>query len=215
MLKEEAIWIGDTLSKIPDQALFPLLNLGSSSGEFRSTRQPWIDQHIFAPIEARGGEVIHTDLQDVDGVDITGDLMNPEFRAELRALKPRAFMCCNLLEHLTDPDPFSRAISETAPPGAYIVASCPSSYPYHPNPIDTLFRPNLNALAEMFPDTTLVHASEVVGHTFAKEILERPQKLLRVLLPFYRPKAWLGVVHRFKWLLSPYKVSCVVLQKNA
>lgn len=214
MLKEEAIWLGQVLSKIPDSELFPVLNLGSSSGEFRATRQPWIDEHIFQPLLARGGRIIHTDLQNTDGVDIPGDLMDPEFRAQLRTLEPRSFICCNLLEHLSEPEPFSHAIADLADPGSYILASCPSSYPYHPNPIDTLYRPNVEELAAMFPHTALVASHEVSSHSFGHELVRNPQKLLRVLLPFYKPKSWLGVVHRFGWLFRPYKVSCALLKKE-
>ena len=53
----ESQWLGQRLASIPDDQLFPLLNVGSSTLEFRTKTQPYIDNNIFAPLRARGGKV--------------------------------------------------------------------------------------------------------------------------------------------------------------
>ena len=75
----EAQWLGDRLAEIADGELFPLLNVGSSTGEFRTTVQPHIDAKVFAPLRARGGKVLHLDIKAAEGVDIVGDLLDPGF----------------------------------------------------------------------------------------------------------------------------------------
>ena len=49
----ESEWLGRRLAALPDEQLFPLLNVGSSTGEFRTRTQPWIDRNIFAPMRDR------------------------------------------------------------------------------------------------------------------------------------------------------------------
>ena len=48
MLLDEARWIRHTLGSLEVGKLSPLLNVGSSTAEFRERVQPWIDEEIFA-----------------------------------------------------------------------------------------------------------------------------------------------------------------------
>ena len=81
----ESQWLGQRLAALPAEELFPLLNVGSSTGEFRTRTQPWIDQKIFAPMRQRGGTVYHLDIKEAPGVDIVGDLFDPVFLDRIAA----------------------------------------------------------------------------------------------------------------------------------
>ena len=79
----ESKWLGERLAAISDDQLFPLLNIGSSTLEFRTVTQPYIDHNIFTPLRKRGGTVYHADIKAAPGVDLVGDLLDPAFLAEL------------------------------------------------------------------------------------------------------------------------------------
>ena len=73
MLREEACWLAARLRSWPcDRGV--VVNIGSSSGAFRSETQPWIDELVFAPARARGLSIVHQDLFPAPGVDVAGDL---------------------------------------------------------------------------------------------------------------------------------------------
>lgn len=156
MLIEEAKWLGRQLATIPSHRLSPMLNAGSQTLPFRRFVQPWIEKYIFAPLMARGVEVVHTDLRPGVGVDIAGDLTDDEFLHRMQAYGFRSLFCSNLLEHVPQPDRLARQLVRTLPVGGLLFVSCPRAFPYHPDPIDTGFRPDVEQLASLFPQTRLV-----------------------------------------------------------
>ena len=85
----ESEWFGQRLAALPDDALFPLLNVGSSTLEFRTRTQPYIESNIFAPLRARGGAIYHLDVKSAPGVDIVGDLLDPQFLKQIAKLRIR------------------------------------------------------------------------------------------------------------------------------
>jgi methyl coenzyme M reductase gamma subunit len=74
---------------------FVVLNLGSGSRRFREVSKPYIDTDIFDPLRRRGARVVHADLRQEDGVDVSGDLFDPGIQARLRALQPEVVLACN------------------------------------------------------------------------------------------------------------------------
>ena len=103
MLKAEARWIGEMLTRLDAAQMSPLLNVGSATADFREQVQPWIDRDIFAPLRSRGVRVDHLDIQDGDGIDLRGDLTDDAFVAGLGSRNYRSVLCCNLLEHVPEP----------------------------------------------------------------------------------------------------------------
>src|SRR6266516_1477014 len=102
MLRAEAAWLAAWLAHLDCDQISPLLNVGSSTAQFRSRRQPWIDRLVFAPLLARGAIVKHLDMKLDDGVDLTGDLMDPVFVRTLSSYQFRSILCSNVLEHVAD-----------------------------------------------------------------------------------------------------------------
>jgi hypothetical protein len=196
-----------------------MLNVGSSTKEFRTVTQPWIDSYLFAPARKNGLTVVHTDIKATNGVDIVGDLTDHQFRAKLSEKNFRSALCANLFEHVTNRTELSRAIESVVTPGGLIIVTCPYKYPYHPDPIDTGYRPTPDELAQLFPSTRVVRAEIVDCGTHIERLLKNPRLLFRTLLrlcmPFYKPAMWWETLRLQAWLFRRLLVTCVVLEKSA
>jgi hypothetical protein len=224
MLLSEARWFGRRIEKL-STAAFPMLNVGSQTRAFRSRIQPWIDRYLFRPADAKGYTVLHTDLQAADGVDLVGDLMDAEFVARLRQQSFRSVLCCNLLEHVEDPRVVAEALTAIVADCGYLLVSVPHLFPYHADPIDTMYRPTPAELASIFPGTEVVEAEIVNAGTLLSYAMARffsgPADLLAGLLRRHRhishgDSAERGSVLRMvPWLTRRLKVSCVILRKIA
>lgn len=219
MRPTEARWIRRQLAACAPREISPLVNIGSSTREFREVRQPHIEAEIFAPLRTAGVEVIHTDLKPDAGVDIAGDLQDPEIQARLRARRPRAALTSNLLEHVTAPAGLARAIGALVEPGGLLIATVPRSYPYHADPIDTGFRPTPDELVALFPGFALVHGEIVADETYAGELFGHGVAGLtrgaRGLVAAVRRRGEIARAYRDKlrWMFRPFTTTCVVLRR--
>jgi hypothetical protein len=214
MLIEEARWLGRKMSELPSADIFPMLDVGSGTDELRNRKEPWIDEYVFKAARQVNGRVVHSDILDGSGVDIVGDLCDAAFREQLRAMNFRSIFCSNLLEHLPNREIIAELLANIIPAGGYIIASCPYMYPHHPAPIDTMFRPNVEELAHVFPGTKLVCGEIVTGETYMERIIRNPLELVRLGLPFYKPKNWLAKTRKLLWLFKNFQATCVLLQKR-
>jgi hypothetical protein len=218
MRKQEAAWIGEQLRALEGSRV--VLNLGSGSKRFREVSKPYIDREIFEPLARRGARVVHADLKSGEGIDVSGDLFDPAVQARLRELHPDALLACNIMEHLTkgSRERFPAVIDSLLPAGALLVITVPYSYPYHADPIDTLYRPSPAELCARFPGYQVIAARTIESESYGDEFvaggpLRMARKLLRMLFPFVRPRRWLSHAHRMLWLFRPYVLSGVVLRK--
>jgi hypothetical protein len=196
------------------------LNIGSSTKEFRERQQPHITERLIRPLEADGIRFIHCDMKKADGVDEVGDLLDPSFRSSLKRHHASLLVCSNLLEHLTDPQRFADACAELVGDGGFGLFSVPLSYPYHPDPIDTMLRLTPAELAAMLPDWTVVRSGQIEAGNYWRDLRESGsgisrlvRQIGRVAMPFYRPHQWRANASRLSWLFRPYRVSIVLLQK--
>jgi hypothetical protein len=219
MHEPESRWLAERLRELPATALSPMLNVGSSTRRFREQKQPWIERGIFAPLARAGCRVIHLDMKQDEGVDLCGDLMDPGFFATLASLNVRSVFCSNVLEHVPDPAGLARQLEGLVPEGGYLVVSVPYEFPYHPDPIDTLFRPDLPTLHALFPRTHLV-AGEVVDcgtiwDTMGRSWVNLLARLAWVPLFFVRHERWIGNLHKLRSLRSRASATCAVFERVA
>lgn len=218
MLKNEAAWLGAKLAELSDEQLGTILNLGSSSADFRKIKQPYVEELIFAPLAKRAVRVVHFDLQEDSGVDIAGDIYDDEVFKKLRQLNPRSLICSNVLEHVSDRLTFLRRVQELVSSGGYLFVTVPFSFPYHPDPIDTYYRPSPKELSDLFSEFDVAEEAVVEDSTYGGVLRNDPKQAIsaicRLAVPFFRPKNWLGCLHRLNWLWQPFKISCVVLRKR-
>src|SRR5688572_22505504 len=100
VLANEAKWLSAYFAQKDNDALGTILNIGSSTAEFRERIQPYVDEQIFRPLARRGVPVVHTDIKGAKGVDIVADIMNDDDLERLRRLNAKTILCSNMLEHV-------------------------------------------------------------------------------------------------------------------
>ena len=218
MFDREAARLREIL--LAQRAVSPLLNLGSSTRAFREIAKPHIQRELFGPLEAAGIRIIHADLKQADGVDVAGDILDLSVRTGLAARGFKCLLCANLLEHVRDRAAVAAACEAIVGPGGLILATAPSSYPYHADPIDTGFRPSPAALAAAFTNSVPLLTEELVGRTYAEEVSLRGAslagELLRTfgfaLIAFARPKSFRARAHRWFWYRRRYRVAIALVQ---
>jgi hypothetical protein len=198
----------------------PLLNLGSSTRAFRELDQPHVERALFAPLRRAGVSIFHCDSKKAEGVDLAGDVSDPEVTRALRARQFRCVLLANLLEHVPDRNAVAAAAEDIVGSTGLILATVPVSYPYHADPIDTLYRPRPAELAGLFARSRVLLAEEIVGPTFGEALSEAgralPAEVARtlgwLLLFPLRPRSCASKLHRWLWYSRPYRVALVLLE---
>ncbi|MFM7559510.1 methyltransferase type 11 [Cylindrospermopsis raciborskii] len=219
MLKQEAEWLGKMIYSLDQDRIFPLLNLGSSSQNFREKQQPWIYQFLFKPAQQKGNLVIHTDLKQDLGIDLIGNLNDPQFLKTISGLNIKSVICSNLLEHIVNKEETCQNINSIIPENGYLFVTVPYQFPLHLDPIDTFFRPNINQLCELFPDLEMMEAEIISGGklyqcTSTPGFLYVIIMIIRLLSPFYQPLRWLNSLRYSLWLFRDISVTCIVFRKT-
>jgi SAM-dependent methyltransferase len=220
MLIAEARWLADRIDELGNAA-FPMLNVGSQTLDFRTRVQPWIDAYLFAPARLRRQTVCHADMQAADGVDFIGDITDESFVARMQAESFRSVLCCNLLEHVEDRARVARALTDIVRPEGHLILSVPHVFPYHADPIDTMYRPDPEELASLFPGMLVIESAIVGVGTLAGYALRRlfadPAQLAKSLSTRRSANPATvreGSSNTIRWALRPLKVTCLVLRKS-
>jgi len=197
----------------------PLLNLGSSTAHFREVTKPHIEGELFAPLREAGVKVVHCDLKEDKGVDFAGDILDPEVMRRLKGMGFKCILLSNLLEHVRNREAVTAACEEIVGPGGFILATVPSSCPYHADPIDTYYRPSPSELASGFGRSEPLLAEEVAGLTYAEDLKARGLKVAVELMRtawwsvifFVRPRSAAARLHRWFWYSKPRRVAIALL----
>ncbi|MGJ5673949.1 MAG: methyltransferase type 11 [Nostochopsis sp.] len=218
MFREEARWLSNIIYSLEPNSVFPMLNIGSSNKKFREQEQPWIDELLFKPAREKEYSVIHTDMKNDVGVDLVGNLCDPVFLHKLSEMNIKSVLCSNLLEHLTNREEICKIISSIIPKGGYIFVTVPYEYPYHCDPIDTMFRPKIEELSNLFSDFKIVKGEIVKGGYLVQSTTVTPAlyalaMFIRLILPIYQPLRWFDSLRYALWLFREISVSCVLLEK--
>ena len=217
MRPEEAAYIGEILAAHPVHKISPALELGSSSLRFRTVEKPHIAREIHTRLASLSAQLITSDMKSGEGVDISGDIYDAVVQQRLINVGARCLLCCNILEHVTDRSAFAEICDRLLSPGGLLVVSVPQSYPYHPDPIDTYYRPKLGELADLFPGYAVLHAHTVISTTYLQDagLIGVLRAGLRSALLRGGWELTKGRAHRLLWTFRPYRQSVVVLQKPA
>lgn len=164
-----------------------VLDVGSSTLEFRTRVQPHIDRNVFEPLRRRGLVITHLDARAEPGVDIVADV------ATLRGVDGAwdVVLCTNLLEHVVDRAETMRNIKRVVSPAGLLVLTVPKRYPIHHDPIDTGFRPTARELAQLLGWTELLAEQDITIHS-------------RV---HYTGSRW------FRRFVLPWQIACVLARK--
>lgn len=218
MQQIEAKWIEVALRAFPAEELSPILDIGSQTLSFRTQEKPYIQNDLFDPLVARGISIIHSDLQEGEGIDISANLLEDDGYAQIKATAPRTIFCNNVLEHVLDPQEFANKCFNLLPPGGRLVITVPKSYPHHRDPIDTMFRPTPNEISALISADHEVLISEIIDvGSYRDNLKKRPwiiyRQILRLPFPFLGWTKWKRSMKKFYWMIWPYRQSCIVIQK--
>ncbi len=218
MFEQEASWIEARLRSYDSADLSPILDIGSSTLDFRTQEKPHIHEKLFAPLEARSADIIHLDLQEGEGIDITADLLSDDGFAKVRDMRPRTVFCCNVLEHVLDPALFINRCYSLLPPGGRLVVTVPRSYPHHRDPIDTMFRPTPEEISALIEGPFDILVSEIIETgSYRDNLRKRPwiiyRQIIRLPFPFLGWARWKRSMKKFYWMVRPYLQSCIIVQK--
>lgn len=220
MSPEESKWWMERLGATPADQLSPIVNLGSSTRNYREVVNPFIHANLFAPLALRGVQIVHVDFKEADGVDVSGDFTQSAVQERIRALQTRAVLCNNMLEHVTDRPAVCAAIRSLLPVGGLAFVSVPRHYPYHPDPIDTGYRPSAAQLqADFGSDFATVNQAEVEFGNYLEQLRSKPWLLLRdaylLVAGVAKVDCWRVFFGNYRHLLRQYSVTCVVLRRLA
>ncbi len=217
----EADWLRERFLALGPDAASPIANIGSSTALFRESIKPHIEERLFAPLRAAGFSVVHVDMKAAAGVDMVGDLSDPAFRASIAERGCKSVICSNLLEHLSDPVAVTHSCEDLVGEGGLLAVTVPYSYPWHGDPIDTLYRPTPEEMATLFPRSALVEGAILKdGGLIAEERAKGMGHLLaypfaaarRLLMAPLRPAIAKAQAHRLLWLFRQFSVSCAVFR---
>lgn len=223
MFEIEAATLKTWLAELNLQAGMRVLSIASGNSTMRQVHQPFIHEHVFAPLEQIGVRCIHHELYPAEGVEIAGDLNDEAVVHSLASINANVILCCNLLEHIADRKKVATSISQCVPPEGYLLVTVPRSFQYHADPIDTYYRPTPHELSLIFPMLTPVKQDIVVVESMWHEFaaggglgtlgFRLCRHLFRLLSLLGQPKRWVSQAHSTMWLIRKRKVTLLLLKR--
>lgn len=218
MILCDALWLEGLLRQFPNEQLSPVLNIGSGTYHFRTVKQPHIHTHVFAPLEKRGVRIIHADLRAGEGVDVVGDFFDDAVFSRLKSYEAKALICTHMFEHVEDRNALARRLMDLLPKGALFFITVPLSYHEHHDPIDTMYRPTPDELAQLFPGQEILRKDVLTGGTYWGKVRERPftvffNHFTRFFVPFISWRKWKRSMRKLYWLFHHYKVTAIAGRK--
>jgi len=209
MFVEETLWIKNVLAEELPEGGYNILDIGSSSLEFRTKIQPHIYSNIHRPLDEQGCSITYADIKNDAGIDLVIDLSDGNLPKSLFEIKYDLVICCNILEHVVDRDVFLENLSGFVKKGGYALFTVPRRYPKHNDPIDTMYRPTSKALLEIIGKFMKIRESkQVVLSIKQKEYyIRNPGRILDYLTlkPFWY--IWRYYLKSFHW-----QVTCVLVK---
>jgi hypothetical protein len=192
MFYEESLWLKGVLATLAVPHGSVVLDIGSSDEQFRTSVQPYIHENVHRPLLDRGVRLLHTDAKAAPGVDLVMDVTaESDATLDEHRASARLVLCTNMLEHVIDRAAVARRLCSLLDERGILIVTVPRRYPEHLDPIDTLFRPSPQQLAELF--RPIAHDLRVLEATTVP--VRHPRH--------YRPKSrWRRYVPFAGWSLS-------------
>jgi SAM-dependent methyltransferase len=183
VFREEALWLEELFDGVELDKSAKIVDVGSSTEYFRRVEQPYIDYHVFRPLRRRGVQAIHVDAKEAEGVDVVCDLTAADSSGVAALPQGDIVLCSNMLEHVTDRELVISRLRDLTAPRGLLVVTVPHVYPYHPDPIDTMFRPTDAELRQLVGDGYETVASAVVEVENPRKP-EEPSRAFWNVLPY-------------------------------
>lgn len=209
MFIEEAHWIRSRLAAASLPPGARVLDLGSSTLRYRTVLQPHITELVHEPLRGRGCRLTCADIKDGDGIDLVIDLSRKDLPDAVFARPYDLVICSNILEHVADRATFMRNVLRFCASPGLLLCTVPRTFPYHADPIDTMYRPSAAQLAAFIGQTAnvAVQDEDVVGIDDPSYYEFTPGRILDHLLLRSLRMRVRGSIPLLHW-----KVSCVLLR---
>jgi SAM-dependent methyltransferase len=214
---KECYWIISKLEKFNVSEISPVLDFGGSTLKYRTLEQPWLQNNFYKKLKNREIKILFADLKKSDGVDLAGDIFDDNFLSLVKSKKFNCVFCCNFLEHVNDPQELIDRCMSLIPVGGILVITVPHSYPYHRDPIDTLFRPNIKELSKLVKGNDIIDSEIISTGSYRDHLKKNPLKIfrhLRFFFPFLGLEKWKRSNYKLKWLFTDFKQSCMIVRKS-
>jgi len=218
MLKNESIWIKQKLSELNISNNTKILNFGSQSKK-KLVYQPFFRRNVLAYILDRRAKIINFDIEDSEGVDIFGDILDVSVFKKLKEMEFDIVLLNNVLEHVDNIKGICERIELILPAGSNVLFTGPYKYPVHLDPIDNLFRPRPEDLIKLFYQCRVLSSSIVKEINYFQKITSNFSTFIievtRILTPFYKFNKWRSiVVPKWKWLFKSFEVTVAFIEKK-
>jgi SAM-dependent methyltransferase len=212
MFLEEAHWIRTAIAGLALKSGSKVADVGSSDLFYRTRIQPHVHENIYAPLLKQSVQVISCDAKQELGVDMVVDLADRESLLGHRFdMTFDLVLCANMLEHVRDRELAIAHLVSLLRPRGYLLLTVPHTYFYHEDPIDTMYRPTPDSLANLVKQKTpCVVIKECILPITQRQYYLMPvyPNILLHNLPFFAYRvAWRWLIPRFRW-----KVTCLLLQ---
>jgi len=213
MLPKESIWLKNVIRNYIKRNTV-VLNIGSSTQDFLNNEQSYIITNVINTIKQHGCNLINIDIKDGEGVDMVGDVTNAAFTATLKSLNPSLIICANLLEHLESRDNFIKGLINLLDKNTFLIVTVPYVFPFHADPIDTMYRPDIAKLAKDFNGLAIVEAQIVTNGLYYAYTTKHLNWPLRIA-GFFKA----GIKYLFNptddqgWYFKTISTTCVVFKK--
>jgi hypothetical protein len=177
MLINEAKKINEYLETFLKDKKGIAINIGSSTADFIDTSQPYIGNLVLRPMSLNF-KILNIDIKNQDGVDLVADFTTPKGQKSISNLNGNLYLISNLLEHVPDYNLGIQSIIKLLNSGDALILSGPKSFPYHPDPIDNMFRPSINELRQYFENDFEIKDLQIVksGTVFSSSVIVQNPK---------------------------------------
>ena len=210
---EESLKIQNLIKK--RRAYKNIINLGSGNVEQLMKTKPWVSKNVFYLLKKQKAKILHVDAENFPGVDIVQDLSQANslfFCDKLEGSK--LFILANVLEHIpkkAHAELLNKIYSKMKSNDGLII-TVPYDYPYHADPIDTMYRPSPNELKKLLPlkwlEGEILCAGSYKEEFKRMNVFKKTRKILKPLWIFQKPTKWLEN-HRLFYLFKKYQMTIV------
>lgn len=173
MFYKECAWVQHGLDSLPVNSGSSLLDVGSSSGLYRISKQPYLGQ-----LHAWMQSSKHLNVATLD----TDPQAYPTYTMDISAQNVSDIgtfdivLACNILEHIKHVNLKSAISNITAMTKQYLIVTAPLFYTWHFQPIDNGWRPTAQELTDVFKKNFRVMKAESWQDEHYKEqYLSMPQ----------------------------------------
>ncbi len=183
MLPKEAKWINTVINNNLLGVDGEVINLGSSSLDFINYNQPYIKDLVLDPLLKRF-QVTNVDIKSDNNVQLVANFLTEVGQTLIRGKSAKVFLVSNLLEHIPNAIDGIEKLKTLMEPKTYLILTGPKSFPYHPDPIDNMFRPSISEIRGYFEKEFEIVKLDLIrnGTVFTSSFFGRSTKKSKAII---------------------------------